>query len=89
MSYRVLGSLLLTMLMITPAIPAEPMDRGDDEPSIALLEYLGLLEQMEDELIGPELFDVEGTDDDDNPETVDDDSTINTDETPTKGGAKP
>jgi len=76
---------LMTILVITSAW-AEPAIRKDVQPSTDLLEFLGQMIEIEDELIGPEIF----NDDEDNIQAnaPDEVPAATQDKTPDKGDLK-
>lgn len=51
--------LVLMMLCIIPPLFASQGDGSETLPSTKLLEYLGQLVELDDELIGPELFNID------------------------------
>ena len=71
--------LILTMLCVVSPTLASQVDVSEPLPSSELLEYLGQLIELDDELIGPELFNTDeeteqSEETDENPATSDDET---------------
>lgn len=50
---------LMTLFVMTPVLANQDDEISETLPSLELLEYLGQLVELDEELIGPELFDVD------------------------------
>ncbi|MDK1022818.1 MAG: hypothetical protein QGD92_01130 [Gammaproteobacteria bacterium] len=75
-------------LAISTALTALQREGDAIEPSLELLEYLGMLLEDQDGYIGPEAFDDKETDDDRNPDKRDNQMT-DADGTSTERGTLP
>lgn len=74
----------MVMALVIASAPLAGQDEGEDiHPSTDLLEYLGQLVDMDDELIGPEFFD-----DEENVqiEAAEEEPATSADKTPDRGG---
>jgi hypothetical protein len=80
---RVFSSLALGLIITSAPVFAEQSGSAESQPSAAFLEYLGQLEATQTGYIGPELFDDNLPDEGQEPATNDDNSTLNTEQTPT------
>ena len=79
-NYKLL--ILMMLYIVTPSLPGQ--DNGSEQlPSPELLEYLGQLFELDDELIGPELFNID--EEIEQSEETDEDPATSEDKTPDKG----
>ena len=76
--------LVLMMLCMTPPLLASQDDGIESLPSTELLEYLGQLVELDDELIGPELFNID--EEMEQGEETDEDPATSEEKTPEKKG---
>ena len=74
--------LILTMLCIAPPLLASQDEGSETLPSTELLEYLGQLVELDDELIGPELFNID--EENEQSEETDEDAATRKEKTPDK-----
>jgi hypothetical protein len=74
---------MVVALIVASTALAEQDEEAEVMPSAELLEYLGQLVEMEDELIGPEYFDID--DEDVQADKADEDLATGADKTPNEG----